>query len=145
MIYVSKEFNLFNEDIKADFILSRYEEDKKIHIMLRMEDKRYDICAFHSLGVLNDNFGLSKNKDYDIDKRYWYAPTIEAIGEKDEIIGDICLNLARMSLNIPMRVLDIILETNEYENIKLISAPKSKSLPYGVSEIECKKSPWSKK
>lgn len=129
MIYVSKEFNLFNEDIKADFILSRYEEDKKIHIMLRMEDKRYDICAFHSLGVLNDNFGLSKNKDYDIDKRYWYAPTIEAIGEKDEIIGDICLNLARMSLNIPMRVLDIILDyaklleksSNSYDSNDIMS------------------------
>jgi hypothetical protein len=129
MIYVSKEFNLFNEDIKADFILSRYEEDEKIHIMLRMEDKRYDICAFHSLGVLNDNFGLSKNKDYDIDKRYWYAPTIEAIGEKGEIIGDICLNLARMRLNIPMRVLDIILDyaklleksSNSYDSNDIMS------------------------
>lgn len=38
-----------------------------------------------------------------------------------------------------------ILSELEYENITLISAPKSKSLPYGVSEIECKKSPWSKK
>ena len=110
MIYRYKEFNLFNKDIKATFILSRYIEDNKIHLMLRMEDKRYDVCAFHSLGVLNKKFGLSKNNDYMIDKKYWYMATVEAMNDKSEDVDDKLLNLAYNELNLSMSVLDCILD-----------------------------------
>ena len=110
MIYRYKEFNLFNKNIKATFVLSRYIEDNKIHLMLRMEDMRYDICSFHSLGVLNKKFGLSKNNDYMIDKKYWYMATVEAINDKSEDVADKLLSLAYNELNVPMNVLDCILD-----------------------------------
>ena len=110
MIYRCKEFNLFNRDIKATFIISRYIEDNKIHLMLRMEDKRYDICSFHSLGVLNKKFGLSKSNEYIVDKKFWYTPTIEVVNKKDEDVADKLLSLAYNELNIPMNVLDCILD-----------------------------------
>ena len=110
MIYRCKEFNLFNKAIKATFVISRYIEDNKIHLMLRMEDMRYDICSFHSLGVLNKKFGLSKSNDYMINKKYWYMATVEAMNNKSEDVDDKLLSLAYNELNLSMSVLDCILD-----------------------------------